>query len=166
MVVILGLTGGLLESLFNDNPAVIATVRIYFWILPISYGLYGVLKQTTIVMSALNKPLRSTMLTLIQVLALYIPLATLGSEIFGLPGIFVAASMSYSIAGIAGYVWLKQTLTESMEYDYLQRIVMTEEIADQPSSLGYWVARLNRYGRNYYNRELSPYNLDNRTLSF
>lgn len=166
MVAVLGLTGGLLASLFNNNPAVVSAVQLYFWILPLSYGLLGVLKLTTIVMSVLNKPLRSTMLTLTQVFAIYIPLATLGSELVGLPGIFGAASLSYMIAGIIGYFWLKKTMAESMEYDYLQRIVTTEEIADQPASLGYWVARLNRYGRSYYNSGLSPFHLDTRTLSF
>jgi DNA-binding MarR family transcriptional regulator len=53
-----------------------------------------------------------------------------------------------------------------MEYDYLHRIVTVQEIADQPVSMGYWLARLFRYGRNYYDHALSPYHLDTRHLSF
>ena len=166
MVVVLGLSSGWLAALFNDDPAVVHTVRTYFWILPLSYGLYGLLKLTTIVMSVLNKPLRSSLLTLTQAFALYIPLAYLGSELFGLPGIFGGAALSYLVAGLVAYFWLKRTLAESMEYDYLQRIVATQEIADQPASLGYWVARLQRYGRNYYDHSLAPYHLNTRTLSF
>ncbi len=166
MVVLLGLSGGPLAALFTDNPEAIATARTYFWIVPLSYGMYGVLKLATIVMSVLNKPLRSSVLTLAQTFALYLPLAFLGTELIGLSGIFGAAALSYVVTGIAGYFWLKRSLTESMEYDYLQRIVETQEIADHPASLGYWLARLHRYGRNYYDRALSAYHLDARTLSF
>ncbi|NIM93781.1 MAG: MATE family efflux transporter [Anaerolineales bacterium] len=166
MAVLLGLTGGLLASLFNSNPDIIATVRMYFLILPLSYGLYGVLKLSTIVLSVLNKPLRSSLLTLTQTFILYIPLAFFGAEFFGLSGIFSAAAISYIITGFLAYFWLKRSLAESMEYDYLQQIVTTQEITDHPASLGYWLARLYRYGRNYYDRVLSPYNLETRTLSF
>ncbi len=118
------------------------------------------------VLSVLEKPLRSSVLTLAQTFGIYLPLAYLGSEILGLPGIFGALALSYIIAGIAAYLWLRRTLTESMEYDFLHRIVDVQEIADQPVSLGYWVARLYRFGRAYYDHALSPYHLDTRTLSF
>jgi putative MATE family efflux protein len=166
MVVFLGMTSGPLATIFNADPAVISTVRLYFWILPISYGLYGILKEATVVLSVLEKPLRSSVLTLAQTFAIYIPLAYLGSEILGLPGIFGALALSYIVTGIAAYLWLKRTLTESMEYDFLHRIVTVQDIADQPVSLGYWVARLYRFGRTYYDLALSPYHLDTRTLSF
>lgn len=166
MVVVLGLTSGFLASLLNDDPDVIATVQLYFWIVPLSYGLYGVLKEATVVLSVLQKPLQSAVLTLAQTFAVYLPLAYLGSDIFGLPGIFGALALSYVLAGAAAYIWLKRTLTDSMEYDYLHRIVTVQEIADQPVSMGYWLARLFRYGQNYYDHALSPYHLSTRTLSF
>ena len=166
IVVVLGLTSGFLASLLNDNPDVIATVQLYFWIVPLSYGLYGVLKVATVVLSVLRKPLQSAVLTLAQTFAIYLPLAYLGSDIFGLPGIFGALAISYLLAGAAAYFWLKRALTDSMEYDYLHRIVTMQEIADQPVSMGYWLARLFRYGQNYYDHALSPYHLSTRTLSF
>jgi putative MATE family efflux protein len=166
MMVLLALVGGLLGSLFNDDPAVIAVVRTYFWILPLSYGLFGVLKLTTIVLSVINKPLRSSVLTLTQTFVFYIPLAYLGSDIIGLSGIFGAAALSYIVTGIAAYFWLKKTLADSMEYDYLERIVTMQEIADRPASMGYWVEQLGRYGRIHITNALSPFHLDTRTLSF
>ena len=81
-------------------------------------------------------------------------------------GIFGAAALSYIVTGVAAYFWLKKSLPESMEYDFLQRIVATEGIEDHPDSLGYWISRLQGHARNYLERTLSQYHLDGRTLAF
>lgn len=166
LVVLLAIIGRPLAAVFNDDPVVVSTAATYFLIVPISYGLNGVMRISSTVISVLNKPLRSALLALAQTFALYVPLAFLGSELFGLPGIFAAASLSFIIAGIVGYFWLKRTLTDSMDYDYLQRIVQVQELGDRPASLGYWIAQLQGQALNYFEQSLSKYQLDRRTLMF
>lgn len=110
MFLLLALCGKFIASLFNQDPVVIATAATYFWIVPLGYGAQGGLRLSTIALSVLNKPLHSALITLIQAFVLYLPFAYLGSQIFGLKGIFSAAAMSYLIAALVAYLWLKNFL--------------------------------------------------------
>jgi putative MATE family efflux protein len=89
--------------LFNNNPQVIDVVVQYFRIVPISYGLLGIMQIGIISLNVLGKPIRAAALTLVQMLGLYIPLALLGSRMFGISGIFIALVLSYLIMGPVSY---------------------------------------------------------------
>ncbi len=110
MLVTLALVARPLASLFNDNPAVVDKIALYLWIVPVSYGLRGLLQLSTASLSVLRRPLDAAALMLIQVFVLYVPLALLGDRLLGLPGIFGAGGASYIIAGIAAYFWLSRVL--------------------------------------------------------
>lgn len=165
-VVTLAFFGGSIATLFNSDPTVISAARLYFWIVPIGYGLYGVLRISTAVLSVLRKPFLSALLTLIQTFAIHIPLAFLGAELLGLPGIFGAGAISFIIAGCGAYIVLKKVIADSMDYDFLQRVVQLESIAGHPSSLGYWLTRLQLHARHYLDKVLSEYYLERHTLAF
>lgn len=103
MYIILAAAARPIASLFNDNPDVISTIVLYLRIVPIGYGLQGVLLLSTAAMNVLNRPLHGTFLTIIQMFALYIPLAFAGSYLIGLPGVFAALGFVYCGAGIASH---------------------------------------------------------------
>jgi putative MATE family efflux protein len=97
---ILVIFGSILGSFFSDDPNVISVTSLYLLIIPIGYGLYGVLVMATSALSVLKKPLHAAILTLTQTFILYIPMAYVGSYFFGLGGVFAALPISYLIAGI------------------------------------------------------------------
>jgi len=111
---ILAILGGRIGSLFSDDPNVISVTSLYLLIIPIGYGLYGILVMTTSAMSVLKKPLHAAILTLTQTFLLYIPMAYIGSYFFGLWGVFVALAISYFIAGIISRFVLNK-IVESLE---------------------------------------------------
>ena len=98
--IIFAIFGGTIGSLFSNNPNVISVTRLYLLIIPIGYGLYGILVMATSTLSVLKKPIHAAILTLTQTFLLYVPMAYIGSYFFGLWGVFVALPMSYFIAGI------------------------------------------------------------------
>ena len=98
--IIFAILGGPIGSLFSNNPNVISVTRLYLLIIPIGYGLYGILVLATSTLSVLKKPIHAAILTLTQTFLLYVPMAYIGSYFFGLWGVFVALPMSYFIAGI------------------------------------------------------------------
>ncbi len=110
LFVVLAAFGRPIGLLFNQDPAVVATITSYFWIVPLSYGSLGVLMLGDAALNALNRPLQSTTLTLLRLFGLYVPLALVGSAVFGLKGIFGAAAVANGIAGIAAYLWLRRIL--------------------------------------------------------
>jgi len=89
-----------IAGLFNKNPDVISTISLYLTIVPISYGLQGLFLLSTTALNVMHKPLHAAGLSIFQMFFLYIPLAILGSHLFGLTGIFVAITLSYIISGI------------------------------------------------------------------
>ncbi len=93
-----------------DDPQVISIIMLYLWIVPIGYALFGVFQISTMTLNVLNRPGPAAVLMIIQMFILYIPLAYLGSYLFGLAGIFAAIVLAYSLSGIASHFVLKRVL--------------------------------------------------------
>jgi putative MATE family efflux protein len=99
-----------IASIFNRNPEVIRTLVLYLRIVPIGYALQGVLLLSTAAMNALNRPLHSAVIVLLQMLVLYVPLAFLGSFLFGVTGVFAALALAYCAAGGIAYGVFRRVL--------------------------------------------------------
>jgi len=110
MFALLAVTARPVASIFNDDPVVISIIMLYLWIVPIGYALFGVFQISTITLNVLNKPVPAALLMVIQMFVLYIPLAYLGSYLFGLTGIFGAIVLAYSLSGMASHFVLKRVL--------------------------------------------------------
>jgi putative MATE family efflux protein len=110
LFVLLTMMGTSLASLFNDNPEVITTMALYLSIVPLGYGFQGMLLLSNAVLNTLRKPMHATALIGIQMIGFYIPLAYLGSLLFGLTGIFVAAATAYILSGTIAWWWLRRVL--------------------------------------------------------
>ncbi len=89
-----------LAGFFSDNSAVVDVVVTYMRIFPLGYGLYGVVQVLIGAYNALQKPIRASLMNLLQVFALYIPLAIVSVNFFAEKGIFASAFISFVIVGI------------------------------------------------------------------
>ena len=116
--IILLFGGRVIASLFSDNEVVISTITLYFWIVPIGYGMQGLLRLSCQALNVMRRPIHSAMLGSTQAFLLYIPMALAGSEMIGLAGIFGAATLSNVLAGIAAYLLLKRVVS-SIEIEAL-----------------------------------------------
>ena len=99
-----------IASIFNDDPQVTRVIVLYLWLVPISYGLQGVLTLSNAALNVLNKPYQAAALSVFRMFVLYVPLGYLGSYLFGISGIFGAATVANIVAGIAAYLWLRKIL--------------------------------------------------------
>ena len=110
MFALLAVTARPVASIFNDDPVVISIIMLYLWMVPIGYALFGVFQISTVTLNVLNKPVHAAILMVIQMFVLYIPLVYVGSYLFGLPGIFGAIVLAYSLSGIASHFVIKRVL--------------------------------------------------------
>lgn len=110
MLAILALSARPIASLFSDTPAVVDTTVHYLRLVPIGYGLQGVLLLSNMTLNILKKPLHAASLNLTQMFVLYIPLAFIGSRLMGVPGIFGAAAVANIVAGTVAFFWLRRVL--------------------------------------------------------
>ncbi len=107
--IILGFTAPQLATIFNRNLEVIATASLYLRLVPISYAAYGIILVSSSTFNALGKPIPSVIMTMARMLILYVPLAYLGSKLFGVIGIFSAACLANLVVGISAYIWNQRT---------------------------------------------------------
>ncbi len=99
--------------LFNNDQDVVQIAVLYLTIVPLSYGLVGLLFLSTTSLNVFHKPLHSAILNLIHAFFLYVPLAYTGSYFFGLTGIFGAAFIAKSAAGLLGFWVFAKVLKKS-----------------------------------------------------
>ncbi len=98
-----------ISSQFNDNPEVISVAATYLLLVPLSYGLWGVLMMASAIFNSLGKPISSTIMSIVRMFIIYIPLAYLGKYLLGYAGIFAAACAANIIMGLLAFTWNRKT---------------------------------------------------------
>ena len=89
--VVLAFGAGLIASTFSDDPEVIGTIKLFLWILPLGYGMQGIIILTNSSLNALHRPMSALYLSSARFFVFYVPLAYVGSQWFGLVGFFGGA---------------------------------------------------------------------------
>ena len=104
---VLSLFGAQFAALVDDNAQAIVAAGIYLSIVPLSYGLWGVLMMSSASFNALGKPIPSTVLAFTRMFIIYVPLALLFNHWFGFKGIFFATALANITVGIVAYLWFR-----------------------------------------------------------
>jgi|TARA_B100002003_G_scaffold233480_1_gene246401 putative MATE family efflux protein len=110
----MALYGEFFVSLINDDPKVVRTASLYLLILPLSMGLLGIILNVTQCFNAFGKPIPPLIISVSQMLVLYVPLALLGDHLWGYVGIFAAAALTNSILGVASWFWINRIVDQRM----------------------------------------------------
>ncbi len=111
VAIALGIGGSWVVSVFDKDPEVVEVAAQYLLIVPISYGAAGIILISNVTFNALGKPLHSMAIAITRMLFLYVPLAYLGSWLFGINGIFAAACFANLAVGIGAYFWYQKTFS-------------------------------------------------------
>jgi putative MATE family efflux protein len=105
---LLFLSADLLVSLINDDPAVVSAAVHYLLIVPLGMGFMGVMANSTSTFNALGKPIPPLVISILQMIIVYLPLALLGDYLFGYVGIFIAGVTTISILGTLSWLWINR----------------------------------------------------------
>nr|WP_319395300.1 MATE family efflux transporter [uncultured Desulfobacter sp.] len=96
---------GPVARLINPGPDIVKITVLYMNLVPVSYGFYAMMQMTVSILNVLHRPILSTGIVVAQIFGVFLPLGLLGGSCFGLPGIFGALAVSWTIAGIFS-AWL------------------------------------------------------------
>lgn len=105
--VVLIFAGGLLASVFTDDAQVIGYVRDYLWIVPLSYASSGLVSVASAAFNAVDRAVRSTLLSATKSLVLAVPLAFVGSALGGIQGIFAGIAAATVLTSVVATIWLR-----------------------------------------------------------
>lgn len=79
----------------------------YLHIVPLSIGFMGILTVANHGFNAIRRPTPALVLSIARLIAIYLPLAIIASEMFGFLGIFWAIALANLIAGLAAAAWFR-----------------------------------------------------------
>lgn len=105
--------GDFIAGAFSDDPAVHEVLDLFFWIIPITYGAHALVSVVSATFNAIDRAIRSTLLSATRSLLLAIPLALLGSVIAELAGIFVGIALATVLTAIIANIWARELYDES-----------------------------------------------------
>jgi Na+-driven multidrug efflux pump len=100
-----------IASIFNSDTDVIRGITLYLRIVPLGYGLQGILLLAISALNVLRKPLHASFLRIAQMFVIFVPLAFLGSALLGVPGIFAALTISYCMIGTGSSILLNKIMS-------------------------------------------------------
>ncbi|MBL4940636.1 MAG: MATE family efflux transporter [Colwellia sp.] len=92
-----------IASAFATEQKVADIIVLFIWILPLGYGLQGVIILTNSSFNALHKPMIALVLSVVRLFICYVPLAYLGSYYYGLHGFFIGALIGNLIMAAISY---------------------------------------------------------------
>jgi len=103
--ILLLLTSGFIADVFGKEQAVMDVIKLFIYILPLSYGLQGVIILSNSSFNALHKPMNALILSVVRLFVFYVPFAYIGSEIAGLTGLFIGAAIGNLFTAMVAYKW-------------------------------------------------------------
>lgn len=103
VAVVLNFSGQTIATYFNQDLDVVGITATYYSLVPISYGMVGIILVASSAFNAMGKPLPAISISFLQFFIIYIPVAYIGNNMSGLTGIFAAAIISNFIVGILAY---------------------------------------------------------------
>ena len=110
IAVLLAGLGNLIPMLFSENPNVTGVATQFLYIVPISYGAYGVVMIMNASFNGMGKPMPAVYISVARMVLIYLPLAFLGNRYFGVTGIFVAYAIANIITGIIAFSWARSSV--------------------------------------------------------
>ena len=111
-----------IASIFAKEAEVADLIKLFLWILPLGYGLQGIIILNNSSINALHKPMIALGLSVVRLFVCYLPLAYLGSLIYGLAGLFAGALLGNILMAMISYRLFTKQFTQ-VEPDSKEQVV-------------------------------------------
>ncbi|MCC2616797.1 MATE family efflux transporter [Aestuariibacter halophilus] len=100
-----------IAALFAEEPAVAELIQLFLAIVPLGYGLQGVIILSNSSFNALHRPMSALVLSLLRLFVFYVPFAYLGSVIDGLNGLFWGCVVANLCTASIAFLWFNQVVS-------------------------------------------------------
>jgi putative MATE family efflux protein len=102
---VLSVTAGLIAAAFSDDPVVIEVIKLFIWVMPLGYGLQGIIILSNSSFNALHLPMSALVMSVIRLFIFYVPFAYVGSQFGGIHGLFIGALIGNVFTAVISYRW-------------------------------------------------------------
>jgi putative MATE family efflux protein len=125
--IVLALTSNFIASLFAQEATVVRDIALFLCIVPVAYGLQGIIILTNSSFNAMHKPMSALLLSILRLFIFYVPIASLGSYLYGLEGLFWGCVVANLVTSILAYVWFTRNLRNEMALAESKQVVGINE---------------------------------------
>lgn len=108
--VVLFLCAEIALSAINNDPEVVKAGTTYLHIVPLGIAFMGLILNATSSFNALGKPMPPLIISTLQMIVIYLPLAMLLDYFWGYAGIFAAAVITMLAVGIIAKLWIAKEI--------------------------------------------------------
>ncbi len=111
-----------IAAAFAKEQAVVELIQLFLMIVPIGYGLQGIIILTNSSLNAMHKPMMALGLSILRLFVFFVPISYLGSYLYQLQGMFWFGVLANLLTALVAFLWFRRML--DME------IKQTEQKAD------------------------------------
>ncbi|MBD1389575.1 MATE family efflux transporter [Neiella sp. HB171785] len=111
VAVVLAVVAVWLAQVFSDDPQVQQVLRWYVVIMPLGYGLQGIVILANSSFNALHKPNNALMLSVVRFFVCYLPLAYIGGMLIGVNGLFIGSVVGNVVTAVIAWRWINGTFS-------------------------------------------------------
>ena len=115
LFVVIWFTSPFIALIFAKEQEVSNMIVLFLSILPLGYGLQGIVILTNSSLNAMHLPIDALWLSILRLFVFYVPIAYVGSLLFGIKGLFVGCVVANLLMAIVSLMWFKQSLEKSVK---------------------------------------------------
>lgn len=108
--VLMAITAPLIAAVFTRDEYVADIIKLYLWIMPLGYGMQGVIILCNSALNAMHKPMIALYLSIARFFLFIVPMAWIGSEIAGLHGFFIGAFSGNLLMALLSWITFRRVL--------------------------------------------------------
>ncbi len=98
--------------IFADEKEVIELLQLFLFIVPLGYGLQGIIILTNSSLNAMHKPMAALILSVLRLFVFFVPFSFLGSQLYQLEGMFWAGIAANFCTAAVAYIWFTRLLKQ------------------------------------------------------
>ena len=99
---------------FSDESAVASNIVLFLSIVPLAYGIQGIVILANSSFNAMHQPFSALALSIIRLFVVYIPIVYVAGEWFGLIGIFWGCVIANMLTACIAYWWFNQSIQKQI----------------------------------------------------
>ena len=105
--VLLYLVSDYIALVFTDEASVATLITLFLMIVPLGYGVQGVVVLTNSAFNAMHQPMAALILNMLRLFIFFVPFCYLGSIWYGLMGLFIGAVLANGIMAGLSFFWFR-----------------------------------------------------------
>lgn len=114
---VMAIAAPLIAAVFTQDAEVSRAIELFIWILPLGYGLQGVIILTNSAFNALHKPMMALYLSIARFFIFYVPMAWVGSQLFGLAGFYAGALLGNMLMALLSWRSFERALKQDAQLE-------------------------------------------------